>query len=131
MDAGENWRDYLAREAQTYQLARVIDELSWGKALIVGGDWNLTDCRREDQRLMRRFRQSLSLLEVKDVLGSGPGRVDRILFRSGEGADISPAMYRVELDMFRDEAGNPLSDHDAVSVDLELRVARNLFAASA
>ncbi len=117
MDAGRDHKDYLAREAQIGQLAAVLDEISRGKPVIVAGDWNLREDRPDDLSLLEGFKEQFSLQDAREVLSVGRDRIDRILYRSGEGVSIAPISYAVEFDLFRDPEGNPLSDHDAVSVE--------------
>ena len=121
MDAGKNHKDYLAREVQISQLSEVLDEKSRGKAVIVAGDWNLKENRPNDRALLERFKETHSLLDAREVLSAGQDRIDRILYRNGEGVEIVPLSYTVESNMFRDGAGSALSDHEAVSVQFLFR----------
>ena len=121
MDAGGSHNDYLAREAQIGQLAEVLDEKSRGKPVIVAGDWNLREDRPDDRKLLEGFKEQFSLQDAREVLSVGRDRIDRILYRSGEGVHIVPVTYEVEQDLFRDTEGSPLSDHDAVSVEFLFR----------
>lgn len=45
---------------------------------------------------------------------------DRILFRAGTGVDIEPLLWEKHIDDFRDDSGEPLSDHDPVKVRFRL-----------
>ena len=116
MDAGSNHKDFLAREAQINQLAKVINEKSTGNAVIVAGDWNLKENRSDDCSLLEQFKESLSLEDAREVLSVGQDRIDRILYRSGTEVQIVPLFYKVETAIFRDADRMPLSDHEAISV---------------
>jgi endonuclease/exonuclease/phosphatase family metal-dependent hydrolase len=121
MDAGSSEKDYLAREAEIDQLSEVLTERSAGKAVIVAGDFNLKASRPNDLELLARFKEAFTLSDVREVLSLGSDRIDRILYRSGAGAEIEPIAYKVETGLFRDADGYPLSDHDAISAQLLFR----------
>ena len=121
MDAGGSQKDYLAREIQIDQLAKIITERSGDSAVIVAGDWNLKETRADDSGLLARFKESLSLRDVREVLSVGQDRIDRILYRSEADVEIAPQSYQVESDLFRSTDGRPLSDHDAISVKFFIR----------
>ena len=56
------------------------------------------------------------LMDSCRTLACGEERIDRVLFRSNDSILVTPQIYNVEVDTFTDENGEPLSDHDAVSV---------------
>ena len=126
MDAGGSQKDFLARETQMRQLALALRDRSAGKPVIVAGDWNLKEARPNDRILLEDFKERFSLQDAREVLSVGRDRIDRILFRSGEGVEIVPLSYTVETELFRDSEGNPLSDHDAVSVEFLFRAQASL-----
>ncbi len=121
LDAGGHYNDYLARKEQIGQLTEVIESRSDGLAVIVAGDWNLSERRPDDIRLLEQFKDSLAFRDAREDLAVEADRIDRILYRSGGEVEIVPLSYHVELELFRDGEGNPLSDHDAISVEFALR----------
>lgn len=42
--------------------------------------------------------------------------IDKILYRSGDRVTLMPQSYAVEIELFEDDHGGQLSDHEAVSV---------------
>lgn len=118
LDAGSARGDARARAWQVDQLLRAVRSRSPARAVIVAGDWNLDYSQPEDRQLLVRFTRSLGLRDAADALGIEDSRIDRVLYRSGDDVRIMVSSYRVERERFRDAAGWPLSDHDAVAVRL-------------
>jgi hypothetical protein len=56
---------------------------------------------------------------VCDVVDCGADAdvIDRFLFRSGDGVELTPTRHSFERETFVDAAGAPLSDHDPLAVD--------------
>lgn len=128
MDAGRSAGDRRARRLQLEQLARAILTRSTGRAVLVGGDFNLGS---DDLEALGRLEQETGLRDVCGYLGCPePGRVDRILFRSSEALKLWPRSWRVDRS-FVDAARRPLSDHLAVVVELAWRVSREPVAKAA
>ena len=123
-DAGSGDSDIAARVAGFEQLAAYIEQHSDGHAIILGGDTNLhTDpgsddpLDRDDARLWKSFLKRSGLVDVCDALAcQDPSRIDKFVFRTGEGIELKPLTWRLEVDEFRDAGGEPLSDHDALAV---------------
>ena len=123
-DAGSGDDDNAARAAGFDELAAYIEANSAGNAVILGGDTNLhTDPEsddpddREDARVWEAFLARTGLIDVCDALDcTEPDRIDKFAFRGEGGIDIEPLTWIFEVDKFRDAAGEPLSDHDALAV---------------
>ena len=123
-DAGSGESDIAARAAGLEQLAAYIEERSDGHAIILGGDTNLhTDpgsddpLDREDARLWKTFLERSGLLDVCAALNCEDStRIDKFAFRSGEGIELEPLSWKLEVEKFRHAVGEPLSDHDALAV---------------
>lgn len=124
LDAGSHRRDARARASQVDQLLHAVRTVSQDRAVIVAGDWNLDRRQPEDRQLLLHFTRSLGLRDAADAMGIEDHQIDRVLYRSGDGARITVANYQVEEELFRDPAGNPLSDHDAVAVRLNIDLPR-------
>jgi hypothetical protein len=51
--------------------------------------------------------------------GADDDVIDRFFFRSGGGVELVPTTHTFERDVFVDEHGGPLSDHDPLAVEWE------------
>lgn len=123
MDAGWSELDRRARSAQLAQLARALERRSVGQAVLVGGDFNLTGSEQDD---LRAFEKQTGLTDSCRKLGCGePYRIDRILVRSAKSLRLVPRSWRVDR-RFVDGSQRPLSDHLAISVEVEWSVATEL-----
>jgi endonuclease/exonuclease/phosphatase family metal-dependent hydrolase len=140
-DAGNGWRDRDARSSQLAQLGDHIFLESFGRAVIVLGDFNARYTELGETlpilHVSHGFRDAWVELHrggVRPPVGpridSGckiaPGGpdcelVDKVLYRSGEGVSLAPLAYDVPSN-FVDALGCPLSDHHPVAVKFELLV---------
>jgi len=116
LDAGPGLRDQQARAEQLKQLAKTLLSLSGNRAVVVGGDFNLS--WSEMHRLYAfadaaGLRDSCTTLQCRE-----PWRIDRVLVRSSPALSLTPRAWSVDL-AFRDLKGRPLSDHLAVAVVLD------------
>ena len=109
-DAGRTAGDVEARRDQFHQLAEHIEKRSRGRAVIVGGDfnirWNRKEGRAELDELLRRtgLRQAFADLEA------APPVLDGFLYRTGERTELRPLAWSVPSG-FVDGTGRALSDH--------------------
>ncbi|MCC6737537.1 MAG: endonuclease/exonuclease/phosphatase family protein [Planctomycetia bacterium] len=117
-DAGNDAADAEARTAGYRQLAAFVEERSQGRAVILGGDTNLhTGSDEGDARVWREFLGKTGLRDVGEALAwDGRGCIDKFAWRDGGGVVLAPLGAAFEAGTFRDGAGRPLSDHDALSV---------------
>jgi len=116
LDAGATEPDRQARAAQLPQLIETVQKWSGDHAVIVGGDFNLTDSERGS---LYALGASARLLDVCAALRCAePRRLDRVLFRDSATLSLKPRSWRIDRS-FRDETGRPLSDHLAVAVAFE------------
>lgn len=124
-EAGGGERDQALQAADFEQLAAFIQEHSEGNAIILGGDTNLhTDTTHEDSgdgadiEIWEAFLEATDLIDACDATDCPePGRIDKVAFRSGAGVDLEATSHRFETDVFVDEDGEDLSDHQALAVD--------------
>lgn len=125
MEAGSEEADNVARGDDLDDLAAYLAEHSADRAVIVGGDWNLSYSEEPDGRQLRRFARRAGLQDVCDVLdcGADDDVIDRFFFRSGGGVDLVPVSHTFERDTFVDARGGPLSDHDPLAVEWRWTVA--------
>ena len=117
MEAGGAPEDDALRDAGVTQVRDAMNTISAGRAVIVGGDFNLHTDAEPDATQYARLLAEAGLQDVCATLGCPqPGRIDKFAFRSGGGVTVAPLSWRFETDVFVDGAGDPLSDHDALAV---------------
>jgi hypothetical protein len=122
-EAGGTETDQALQEDDYEQLAAYIAEHSRGAAIILGGDTNLhTDTVHPDSSggadigIWDRFLAATALTDAcAAVECDEPGRIDKFAFRSGAGVELEALSHRFRTD-FVDEAGEDLSDHQALEV---------------
>jgi endonuclease/exonuclease/phosphatase (EEP) superfamily protein YafD len=124
MEAGGDPEDDVLRDAGVTQLSEFIQAYSSGRAVIVGGDFNLhTDTEPDGSQFVRLLTEA-GLADVCAALACPqPGRIDKFLFRSAGGVTLTPLSWRFETDVFVRDDGEPLSDHDALAVRFAWTVA--------
>ncbi len=114
LDAGITARDQRIRVRQLGVLRDRIVERAGGRALIVGGDFNLRSDNPDHTEILADFGESLELTEIAVELADPPWnrRVDYIFFRSGD----ETVLELVDSGVAREfvHRGAPLSDHPAL-----------------
>jgi len=121
-EAGNTPNDQDLKDQNTRDLLDFMSAFSNGRAVIVGGDFNMR-LRRE------RDAVNLGLLESEGGLDDAciaqgivdENEIDKFFFRSNDRVTITPTTCVFETDVFVDPQGGPLSDHDALAVDFEWR----------
>ena len=117
MEAGGAAEDDALRDAGVTQVRDAMNTISAGRAVIVGGDFNLHTDGEPDATQYARLLAEAGLQDVCAALACPePGRIDKFAFRSGGGVTVTPLSWRFETDVFVDGMGEPLSDHDALAV---------------
>jgi endonuclease/exonuclease/phosphatase family metal-dependent hydrolase len=112
-DAGRGDGDYAARDKQVDQLVAMIASQSNGKAVIVAGDTNM---KVGDEPVFLKLLKNAGLsCACRTLSCPEPERIDRVLFRSSTSVVLAPQKYVVET--WLDSQGEPLSDHEPVSVE--------------
>lgn len=115
MDAGGSAEDHDARAAQTDQLLAAMAEHSEGMALVVAGDTNMGE---SSEAIFQTLLEGAGLVDACRELGCGEDtRIDRIMLRNGGGVVLTPDAWRID-DTFVTDGGEPLSDHEAVAIDV-------------
>jgi endonuclease/exonuclease/phosphatase family metal-dependent hydrolase len=116
LDAGRE--DSAFRGDNLDQLAAHLEANTEG-AVLIGGDWNLNYGDDPDGDQLQGFVEETGLQDVCDVIDCGVDDdvIDRFFFRSGDDVTLDPTSHRFERDTFVNDAGEPLSDHDALAVD--------------
>ena len=99
-------------------LGRYIASHSAGRAVLVGGDYNLHTDRPVDGEIFNRFLAATGLTDVCAVVDCGADAdvIDKFVFRSGGGVALEPLTHRFEQERFTRSDGEPLSDHDPLAV---------------
>ncbi|WP_419465981.1 endonuclease/exonuclease/phosphatase family protein [Bacillus spongiae] len=123
-DAGSNDKDFNVRKKNFLQVLSRIDQWSKGQAVIVTGDFN---SHWKDVDGVRQFAEvgfSDAWAEWHNngeipAVGVSGGRIDKILYRSGDDVTIDITEYAVPHEDFLDRNGNKLSDHKPVSAQFE------------
>ncbi|WP_421120886.1 endonuclease/exonuclease/phosphatase family protein [Aquihabitans daechungensis] len=127
-EAGGGPEDQALQAEDFEQLAAYIEEHSAGRAIILGGDTNLhTDppgddahedsADGEDVEIWNRFLEATGLTDACTATEcDGPGRIDKVAYRSDDGIEFQAEHHEFETDVFVDEAGEALSDHEALEV---------------
>lgn len=117
MEAGGAPEDEALRDAGVTQVRDAMNTISAGRAVIVGGDFNLHTDEEPDATQYARLLAEAGLQDVCATLSCPEhGRIDKFAFRSGGGVTVAPLSWRFETDVFVDGAGDPLSDHEALAV---------------
>lgn len=118
-EAGRTAQDNAAHAEDFEVLADFINTYSAGRAVIVGGDYNLHTDREFDAGVFETFLDEADMTDVCGVLDCGLDlhEIDKFTFRSGDGLSIEPLSHAFERDTFQDPQGEPLSDHDPLHVD--------------
>ncbi|HEX6312290.1 MAG TPA: hypothetical protein VF152_11785 [Acidimicrobiia bacterium] len=117
-EAGSTPRDVEVRAADFEQLAEFVNDYSAGRAVIVGGDFNLHTDEEPDRSVFDSFLAATDLADVCEVVdcGDDADKIDKFVFRAGGGVELEPRSHRFEREKFRRDDGEPLSDHDALAV---------------
>jgi hypothetical protein len=99
-------------------LGRYIAAHSAGRAVLVGGDYNLHTDRPLDGGIFDRFLAATGLTDVCAVVDCGADAdvIDKFVFRSGGGVALEPRSHSFERARFTRSDGEPLSDHDPLAV---------------
>jgi hypothetical protein len=120
-EAGSTPAD-LAASAEDFEvLADYINANSAGRAVLVGGDYNLHSGEPVDGAVFDEFLADAGLTDVCEVVdcGADDERIDKFTFRSSAEITLEPLTHHFEVDKFvRPGDGEPLSDHDALAVDV-------------
>jgi endonuclease/exonuclease/phosphatase family metal-dependent hydrolase len=116
LDAGRSEEDHAARVAQLDRLAAAIEHHSAGRALLVGGDFNLEWDDPRDRALLESFCDRLGLAIAAQTPPDGwESHLDYLLLRSGDPVHVDRTAGGKDEKMLHD-ASTALSDHPALFV---------------
>jgi poly(3-hydroxybutyrate) depolymerase len=108
---------YIAEDYEV--LADFMATYSAGRAVLVGGDFNLHTDRVFHGQVFDDFLAATGLTDVCGALdcGADADRIDKFVFRGGSGVVLEPLDHTFEREKFvRPTDGAPLSDHNALHV---------------
>lgn len=91
---------------------------SAGRAVLVGGDFNLHTDRPVERGIFDGFLAATGLTDVCAVVdcGTDADDIDKFVFRGGGGVALEPLTHRFERERFTRFDGEALSDHDPLAV---------------
>lgn len=119
-DAGSGDEDAAARAANFRQLTAHLKARAAGKAVLVVGDTNLKAEREKDVTVLSTFLADTGLADACRTLKCPTESIDRVMFRSSDALELTPTAWRFATE-FVDDAGEQLSDHQAVHVSMSWR----------
>jgi len=132
-DAGDTNGDYSARSDNLHQLADYINDNSADQAVIVFGDLNTLYSR---ERAAAALQEQTGLVDAWVQIKQGgviptdlpecgvPAHalcesLDTVLYKSGAAVRLNATSWDYVTDMFMQDDGNLLSDHNPVLVDFD------------
>lgn len=116
-EAGDTENDRDLKDQNTQDLLDFMEHYSAGRAVIVGGDFNMRLRRERDAVNLLRLEEEGGLTDACIAVGIvDEAEIDKFFFRSNDRVTIEPLSCRFEVDIFVDAQGEPLSDHDALAV---------------
>ncbi len=118
-EAGGGPDDVTVRARGYQQLADYLNEHHAGEALLLAGDTNLHgfDEANEDEPVLQALLDDTGLADACRSLECGAEHIDRFLFRSSDALSLRVDSWAVAEEMV-DEQGAPLSDHEAIRIDV-------------
>jgi endonuclease/exonuclease/phosphatase family metal-dependent hydrolase len=123
MEAGGAPEDEVLREQGVDQLLASMSTYSAGRAIIIGGDFNLHTDEEPDGTTYQRLLTSAGLTDVCAAVNCGDdGRIDKFAFRSNDTVVITPLSWSNEDALFQDGGGVDLSDHEPIAVEFQWAV---------
>ena len=114
LEAGGGDEDNAVRAEQVSMLLDSLSSWSADRAVVFMGDFNLHGGDPVDVPQLDRLTSEAGLLDsCVEVDCPEPERIDRIFYRDGAGVQLRAESWQQDMQFF-DEAGVPLSDHDAL-----------------
>jgi Endonuclease/Exonuclease/phosphatase family len=131
-EAGGTAEDQRLQTEDYDQLAVFVEANSAGRAVIIAGDTNLhiepghpDGSGDADARIWAEFLDRTSLTDACTATDCPDnGSIDKLAYRSGEGVRLTATSHAMPRERFRSPAGDDLSDHPPVVVELEWKARR-------
>ncbi len=121
-EAGGGPDDVAARNTGFAQLAAYLSEHHTGDALLVAGDTNLGGGEADDEPTLQALLDDVSLIDACRALACGEEHIDRVMLRSSDALTLDATAWAVAEEMVDDDS-LPLSDHEAIHVDVAWSIA--------
>jgi hypothetical protein len=129
-EAGGTDEDQRLQAQGFDELGAFIEERSAGRAIVLGGDTNLHTAGDHpdatggaDAEIWDGFLARTGLVDACAAIGcADPGMIDKVAYRGGEGVALTAVSHDVPRERFRSPAGDDLSDHPPVVVELTWEV---------
>ncbi|MCA9649077.1 MAG: endonuclease/exonuclease/phosphatase family protein [Myxococcales bacterium] len=118
MEAGGCPEDIEIRTNAAQDLVDAIAERSSGRAVIVGGDFNLSAEDPEDVEPLGIILEGAGLSDACDAVSCGDQRIDHVMVRDGGGVALRVQQWWIPEPFVDARSGEPLSDHLPVAVTL-------------
>ncbi len=119
-EAGNTENDQDLKEQNTRDLVDFMLDFSAGRAVVVGGDFNMRLRRERDAANLEFLTSETGLMDACIAQGIvDTEEIDKFFFRSNEQVAITPTTCDFEVETFVDPDGEPLSDHDPLAVRFE------------
>ena len=116
-EAGNGEGDRALKVINTRDLVAFIGVFSAGRAVIIGGDFNLRLSRSHDADNLNFLTQQTGISNACATLGIvDEEAIDKFFFRSNDAVTLTPTSCQFETDIFITNDGDPLSDHDPLAV---------------
>lgn len=117
MEAGGSANDDALRDAGVTQMLAFMATHSAGRAIIMGGDFNLHTDEEPDATTYQRLVDEGGLTDVCAFVGCAiPSRIEKVLFRSSDTVTLTALDWHLPTDVFQRQDGEPLSDHPPLAV---------------
>ncbi len=125
-EAGGTDEDQRLQAQDFDELGAFIEERSAGRAIVLGGDTNLHTAGDHadatggaDAEIWDAFLARTGLVDACAATEcADPGMIDKVAYRGGDGVTLTAVSHDVPRDRFRSPAGDDLSDHPPVVVEL-------------
>jgi endonuclease/exonuclease/phosphatase family metal-dependent hydrolase len=119
-EAGDTENDRDLKDQNTRDLIDFMLDYSDGRAVIVGGDFNMRLRRERDAANLKLLEDEAGLSDACVAVGVvDDAEIDKFFFRSNDRVTIAPRTCRFENERFVDPQGEPLSDHEPLAVEFD------------
>ena len=116
-EAGNKAGDIALKDINTQDLVAFIAMYSGGRAIILGGDFNMRLSRSHDAANLDFLTAQTGLSDACIAQGvTDEEAIDKFFFRSNDTLTLTPGYCQFETATFVTPGGEPLSDHDPLAV---------------
>lgn len=116
-EAGNNAGDQILKEMNTRDLVAFMEVFSVGRAVIIGGDFNMRLGRSNEAANLDFLTTQAGVSDACVAQGVvDEDEIDKFFFRSNATLTLTPTSCRFESDIFVRSDGEPLSDHEPLAV---------------